>query len=259
MEKMWAGRTDGALSREADDFNSSIHFDSRMYRQDITGSMEHATMLAVCKIISNAESEQIIDGLQGILDDLDSGKLPIDPDAEDIHMFVEAELTKRIGEVGKKLHTSRSRNDQVALDIRLYLRDEIGEIRRLVRDLIDAICSQAERNQDAIMPGYTHLQRAQPITFAQHLLAYAMMLRRDDGRLCDTAARMNYSPLGSCALAGTTYPIDRWQTAKDLDFTAPMSNSLDGVSDRDYAIELLSALSILMMHMSRFAEEVILW
>ena len=259
MEKMWAGRTDGALSREADDFNSSIHFDSRMYRQDITGSMEHATMLAVCKIISNAESEQIIDGLQGILDDLDSGKLPIDPDAEDIHMFVEAELTKRIGEVGKKLHTSRSRNDQVALDIRLYLRDEIGEIRRLVRDLIDAICSQAERNQDAIMPGYTHLQRAQPITFAQHLLAYAMMLRRDDGRLCDTAARMNYSPLGSCALAGTTYPIDRMFVASQLGFSGITENSLDGVSDRDFCVELLSALSLIMTHLSRFAEEIILW
>ena len=259
MEKMWAGRTEGALSREADDFNSSIHFDSRMYRQDIAGSMEHATMLAVCGIIEEQESEQIIDGLQGILDDLDSGALAIDPDAEDIHMFVEAELTKRIGDVGKKLHTSRSRNDQVALDIRLYLRDEIREIRALIRDLIAAVCEQAEKNQDAIMPGYTHLQRAQPITFAQHLLAYAMMLRRDDGRLSDAAARMNYSPLGSCALAGTTYPIDRMFVARQLGFSGITENSLDGVSDRDFCVELLSALSLTMTHLSRFSEEIILW
>ena len=259
MEKMWAGRTEGALSREADDFNSSIHFDSRMYKQDITGSMEHATMLAVCGIISNTESETIIDGLQGILDDIEAGVLPIDPEAEDIHMFVEAELTKRIGDVGKKLHTSRSRNDQVALDIRLYLRDEIREIRALVRDLIAAVCEQAEKNQDAIMPGYTHLQRAQPITMAQHLLAYAMMLRRDDGRLFDCAARMNYSPLGSCALAGTTYPIDRFFVARQLGFSGITENSLDGVSDRDFGVELLSALSLIMTHLSRFSEEIILW
>ncbi len=259
MEKMWAGRTEGALSRIADDFNSSIHFDSRMYRQDITGSMEHATMLAVCGIIATKESEQIIDGLQSILDDLDSGALEIDMEAEDIHMFVEAELTKRIGDVGKKLHTSRSRNDQVALDIRLYLRDEIKEIRAMVRDLIDAICEQAKKTQDAIMPGYTHLQRAQPITMAQHLLAYAMMLRRDDGRLSDAAARMNYSPLGSCALAGTTYPIDRAFVARQLGFSGITENSLDGVSDRDFCVELLSALSLVMTHLSRFSEEIILW
>ena len=259
MEKMWAGRTEGALSREADDFNSSIHFDSRMYRQDITGSMEHATMLAVCGIITTAESGAIIDGLQSILDDIDTGALAIDPEAEDIHMFVEAELTKRIGDVGKKLHTSRSRNDQVALDIRLYLRDEICEIRKKVRELIDAICEQAEKNTDAIMPGYTHLQRAQPITFAQQLLAYAMMLRRDDGRLADTAARMNYSPLGSCALAGTTYPIDRHFVARQLGFSGITENSLDGVSDRDFGVELLSALSLIMMHLSRMSEEIILW
>ena len=259
MEKMWAGRTEGALSRIADDFNSSIHFDSRLYRQDITGSMEHATMLAVCGIIATKESEQIIDGLQSILDDLDSGALEIDMEAEDIHMFVEAELTKRIGDVGKKLHTSRSRNDQVALDIRLYLRDEIKEIRAMVRDLIDAICEQAKKTQDAIMPGYTHLQRAQPITMAQHLLAYAMMLRRDDGRLSDAAARMNYSPLGSCALAGTTYPIDRAFVARQLGFSGITENSLDGVSDRDFCVELLSALSLVMTHLSRFSEEIILW
>ena len=259
MEKMWAGRTEGALSREADDFNSSIHFDSRMYRQDIRGSMEHAAMLSACGIISKDESDTIIDGLQGILDDLDTGSLAIDPEAEDIHMFVEAVLTKRIGDVGKKLHTSRSRNDQVALDIRLYLRDEIDEIRALVRDLIDAVCEQAEKNQDAIMPGYTHLQRAQPITFAQQLLAYAMMLRRDDGRLADCAARMNYSPLGSCALAGTTYPINRALVARQLGFSGITENSLDGVSDRDFGVELLSAVSLVMMHLSRFSEEIILW
>ena len=259
MEKMWAGRTDGALSREADDFNSSIHFDSRMYRQDIQGSMQHAAMLSACGILQKADTDRIIDALGGILDDLESGKLAIDPEAEDIHMFVEAELTHRIGDLGKKLHTSRSRNDQVALDIRLYLRDEIDEIRALVRDLIDAILVQAKANTDAIMPGYTHLQRAQPITFAQHLMAYAMMLRRDDGRLADTAARMNYSPLGSCALAGTTYPIDRHMTARALGFSGITENSLDGVSDRDFCVELLSALSLIMTHLSRFSEEIILW
>ena len=259
MEKMWAGRTEGALSREADDFNSSIHFDSRMYRQDITGSMSHATMLAACKILTDAERDTIIDGLQGILDDIDSGALAIDPMAEDIHMFVEAELTKRIGDTGKKLHTARSRNDQVALDIRLYLRDEIAEIRKLLHDLISAICEQAKANQDAIMPGYTHLQRAQPITFAQQLLAYAMMLRRDDGRLADTAKRMNHSPLGSCALAGTTYPIDRAFVASRLGFDGFTENSLDGVSDRDFCVELLSAISLIMTHLSRFSEEIILW
>ncbi len=259
MEKMWAGRTEGALDREADDFNSSIHFDSRMYRQDITGSMSHATMLAACRILTDNERDTIIDGLQSILNDIDSGALAIDPMAEDIHMFVEAELTRRIGDTGKKLHTARSRNDQVALDIRLYLRDEIVEIRKLLRDLISSICEVANANQDAIMPGYTHLQRAQPITFAQQLLAYAMMLRRDDGRLADTAKRMNYSPLGSCALAGTTYPIDRAMTARRLGFDGYTENSLDGVSDRDFCVELLSAISLIMTHLSRFSEEIILW
>ncbi len=256
---MWAGRTDGVLSKEADDFNSSIHVDSRMYRQDIIGSMEHATMLSVCGILTVAESTEIVDGLQEILDDLESGRLVPDPDAEDIHMFIEAELTARIGEVGKKLHTARSRNDQVALDIRLYLRDEITEIRKLIRDLLAVLCEQAKKNQDAIMPGYTHLQRAQPITMAQHLLAYAMMLERDDGRLRDTAGRMNYSPLGACALAGTTYPIDRNLVAKQLQFAGATENSLDSVSDRDFCVELLSALSLIMAHLSRFSEELILW
>ncbi|MBQ9773733.1 MAG: argininosuccinate lyase [Clostridia bacterium] len=259
MAKMWAGRTDGALSREADDFNSSIHIDSRMYRQDIAGSMQHAAMLSACGILPKEDTDRIIDGLQTILDDLNGGALAIDPDAEDIHMFVEAELTARIGELGKKLHTSRSRNDQVALDIRLYLRDEVAELRTLIRDLIDAILSQAKANRDAIMPGYTHLQRAQPITLAQHLLAYAMMLERDDGRLADAAARMNYSPLGSCALAGTTYPIDRSLVARGLGFSGITENSLDGVSDRDFCVELLSALSLIMTHLSRFSEEIILW
>ena len=259
MAKMWAGRTAGALSKEADDFNSSIHFDSRMYRQDITGSMEHATMLSACGILTAKESETIIDGLQTILDDIESGALTIDPEAEDIHMFVEAELTSRIGDVGKKLHTARSRNDQVALDIRLYLRDEIKEIKALTVDLVAAICEQAEKTQSVIMPGYTHLQRAQPITMAQHLLAYAMMLRRDFGRLCDTEKRMNYSPLGSCALAGTTYPIDRAFVARQLGFNGIVENSIDGVSDRDFCVELLSALSLIMMHLSRFSEEIILW
>ncbi len=259
MEKMWAGRTDGALSREADDFNSSIHFDARMFRQDIKGSMAHATMLAACGILTEGERDTLLSGLEGILSDIESGALPIDPEAEDIHMFVEAELTRRVGDTGKKLHTARSRNDQVALDLRLYLRDEIGELRHLVRELIAAILSQAEANADAILPGYTHLQRAQPITFAQQLLAYAMMLRRDDGRLSDTARRMNFSPLGSCALAGTTYPTDRRMTASALGFSGVTENSLDGVSDRDFCVELLSALSLIMMHLSRLAEEIILW
>ena len=256
---MWAGRTEGALSKDADDFNSSIHFDARMYRQDITGSMAHATMLAACGILTNDERDVILGGLQGILEDLDSGKLLIDPNAEDIHMFVEAELTARIGDAGKRLHTARSRNDQVALDIRMYLRDEIAEIKAQLFELMDAICEQAEKNRDAIMPGYTHLQRAQPITMAHQLLAYAMMFKRDVGRLEDCAARMNYSPLGSCALAGTTYPTNRAMVAASLGFSGITENSLDGVSDRDFCVELLSALSLTMMHLSRFSEEIILW
>ncbi len=259
MEKMWAGRTAGATSKAADDFNSSIHFDSRMYREDIKGSMQHAAMLSHCGILTVADTDRIIEGLEGILCDLDSGALAIDPGAEDIHMLVEAELTRRIGDLGKKLHTSRSRNDQVALDIRLYLREEIATIRALVRDVIAALLLQAKANTDAIMPGYTHLQRAQPIVFAHHLLAYAAMLRRDDGRLADAAARMNYSPLGSCALAGTTYPIDRAYVASGLGFDGITENSLDGVSDRDFCVELLSALSLIMMHLSRLSEEIILW
>ena len=259
MAKMWAGRTDGVTSKLADDFNSSIHFDSRMYRQDITGSMAHAAMLGAKNIITQPEAEQIIDGLSGILEDLESGKLAFDMECEDIHMFVEQVLTSRIGDVGKKLHTARSRNDQVALDFRMYLRDEIDEIAALCRALTSTVTQKAEEYAAAIMPGYTHLQRAQPITFGHHLMAYAMMLLRDMGRLADCRKRMNVSPIGSCALAGTTYDTDRVFEAKKLGFDGVCMNSIDGVSDRDFAIELLSALSILMMHLSRFSEEVILW
>ncbi len=259
MEKMWAGRTSGNVSEEANDFNSSIRFDSRMYAEDIKGSMAHAAMLANQGIIPQNDADAIIDGLSAILSDLNSGALPFDPGAEDIHMFVEAELTRRIGDAGKKLHTARSRNDQVALDIRLYLRREIEEIKVLIRDLISSLLTQAKANTDAIMPGYTHLQRAQPITMAQHLLAYVQMLMRDEGRLSDAAKRMNFSPLGSCALAGTTYPINRQMTATALGFSGVTANSLDGVSDRDFCVELLSALSLIMTHLSRLSEEIILW
>ncbi len=259
MEKMWAGRFVKALDKEADDFNSSISFDCKMYKQDITGSLAHAAMLSKCGIITKDECDAISDGLCSILDDLNDGKLDIDLDAEDIHMFVEAELTKRIGDVGKKLHTARSRNDQVALDIRMYLRDEIDEIISLLKKLIGAILVQAKNGKEIIMPGYTHLQRAQPITFAHHLLAYGMMFTRDIGRLNDCKKRMNVSPLGSCALAGTTYPTDRLFVADKLGFDGISENSIDGVSDRDFAVELLSACSLIMTHLSRFSEEVILW
>ena len=259
MEKMWAGRFEKALDKQADDFNSSIHFDKKMYKQDIRGSLEHALMLCTCGIISKIEYEKIAEGLSTILEDLNSGALSFDENAEDIHMFIEAELTKRIGDYGKKLHTARSRNDQVALDLRLYMRDQVSDIISLLKELISAIKEQAEKNQDAIMPGYTHLQRAQPITFAHHLLAYAMMLIRDVTRLEDATKRMNYSPLGSCALAGTTYPTNRDMVAKNLGFDGVCMNSIDGVSDRDYCIELESAFATIMMHLSRFSEEIILW
>ncbi len=259
MDKMWAGRFSKALDKEADDFNSSIHFDKKMYRQDIAGSIAHATMLSACSIISQEDSETIIDALSGILEDLEEGKLQFDMNAEDIHMFVESELTKRIGDCGKRLHTARSRNDQVALDIRLYLRDESAEIISLIKTLIGAIYKQATENTDTVVPGYTHLQRAQPIMFAHHLLAYAMMFIRDIGRIEDAVKRMNYSPLGSCALAGTTYPTDRNMTAKLLGFDGITLNSIDGVSDRDFCVELMSAFSTVMMHLSRFSEEIILW
>lgn len=259
MEKMWAGRFQKALDKEADDFNSSIHFDCKMYKQDITGSMKHAAMLAMQGIISDDDCDKITAGLQSILDDLNSGDLAFDMDAEDIHMFVESELTKRIGDVGKRLHTARSRNDQVAVDIRLFLRDETNEIIALVRKLLVAILSQAKAHKTSILPGYTHLQRAQPITFAHHLLAYAMMFTRDIGRLEDALKRMNYSPLGSCALSGTTYNTNREFVAEALGFDGITLNSIDGVSDRDFCVELMSAYSTIMMHLSRFSEEIILW
>ena len=259
MAKMWAGRTDGVTEKIADDFNSSIQFDSRMYRQDITGSMAHAAMLAAQGIISAEDADQLIAGLEQILSDLDSGALAIDPECEDIHMFVEQVLTQRLGDVGKKLHTARSRNDQVALDIRLYLREEIDQIAALTKSLIEAVTEKAEVYADPIMPGYTHLQRAQPITFGHHLMAYAMMLLRDLQRLEDTRRRMNFSPIGCCALAGTTYNIDRRFEAARLGFDGICQNSLDGVSDRDFCAELMSAIAIEMMHLSRFSEEIILW
>ena len=257
--KLWGGRFRKETDDLVNDFNSSIQFDCRLYREDIQGSLAHAAMLADCGIISREDEAAIRAGLEGILADIEAGKVEFTADNEDIHMNVEALLTERIGAAGKRLHTARSRNDQVAVDLRLYFRREIGEIVDQILDLQEAILAKAKEHQNTVMPGYTHLQRAQPISFAQHLLAYGAMLRRDVGRLLDCRARMNECPLGSGALAGTTYPIDRWETAKALGFTAPMGNSLDGVSDRDYAIELLSALSVLMMHLSRFSEEIILW
>ena len=259
MAKMWAGRTDGTTEKIADDFNSSIRFDCRMYRQDITGSMAHAAMLAGQGIITQSDADALVDGLTGILEDLESGKLAIDMECEDIHMFVEQVLTARIGDVGKKLHTARSRNDQVALDIRMYLRDEIAEVTALTKQLIAAVTQKAEEYKDAIMPGYTHLQRAQPITFGHQLMAYAMMLLRDIDRLADCKKRMNMSPIGCCALAGTTYDTDRAFEAEKLGFDGICLNSLDGVSDRDFCVELMSDISVLMMHLSRFSEEIILW
>ncbi|MBQ8322235.1 MAG: argininosuccinate lyase [Clostridia bacterium] len=259
MDKMWAGRFEKATDKVADDFNSSIHFDKKMYKQDIRGSMEHANMLCKVGILTEEELGKIYSGLSGILEDLNSGELEFDMNAEDIHMFVEAELTKRIGDIGKKLHTARSRNDQVALDLRLYMRDEVFEIITLLKKLIASTLGVAKNNTRTIMPGYTHLQRAQPITFAHHLLAYCMMLLRDVSRLYDAVLRMNYSPLGSCALAGTTYPTDRDMVAEALNFDGVTMNSIDGVSDRDYCVELEAAFAIIMMHLSRFSEEIILW
>ena len=259
MEKLWAGRFAKQADKIADDFNSSIGVDCRMYQQDITGSMAHAAMLAACGILSPEDAEEITKGLEGILQDINSGALQLDMTAEDIHMFVEAELTKRIGDTGKKLHTARSRNDQVALDLRMYLREECKTIEGLLKDLIQVVLKQAKENTDAILPGYTHLQRAQPITFAQHLLAYIAMFQRDIQRLQDASKRMNFSPLGSCALAGTTYPTNRSMVAQALGFDGITSNSIDGVSDRDFCVEILSALSVIMMHLSRFSEEIILW
>ena len=259
MAKMWAGRTAGDTSKLADEFNSSIGFDSRMYKEDITGSIAHAQMLAKQGIIERREADILCDELAQILDDITTGKLPIDMEAEDIHMFVEEVLTSRVGDVGKKLHTARSRNDQVALDLRMYLMNRVDELNEDITKLILALTDKADEYKEAIMPGYTHLQRAQPIMFGHHLMAYAMMLLRDLDRLADCKKRMNISPIGCCALAGTTYDTDRYFEAEQLGFDGIAMNSLDGVSDRDYVIELLSALSILMMHLSRLSEEIILW
>lgn len=257
--QLWQGRFQKALDPKTNDFNSSIKFDSRMFREDIDGSIAHATMLCAQGIISVEDLKSIVEGLTAIKAEIESGELLIDPNAEDIHTFVEGELTARIGAAGKRLHTARSRNDQVALDIRLYLRKECDALYAQLTELVDVLCRKAEQYSDAVMPGYTHLQRAQPITFGHHLLAYAEMLLRDKARLVDAKKRMNYSPLGACALAGTTYHTDREMTARDLGFDGAMQNSLDAVSDRDFCMELASALSILMVHLSRFSEEIVLW
>ncbi len=257
--KLWTGRFSKEIDKKTNDFNSSISFDQRMYREDITGSMAHATMLGAQGIISEEDKDKILAGLQEILDDIESGKLAIDPEAEDIHTFTEGELTKRIGDAGKRLHTSRSRNDQVALDIRLTLRNECDALIPQIKELVTVLCKQAEKYSETVMPGYTHLQRAQPVVFGHHLLAYAEMFLRDISRLEDAKARMNFCPLGSGALAGTTYNIDREMTAKALGFDGICRNSLDGVSDRDFCIELANALSLVMVHLSRFSEEIILW
>ena len=259
MAKMWAGRNAGVTDSLADDFNSSIRFDCKMYKQDILGSVAHAKMLSKQGIISASDAEAIVDGLLSILEDIESGKLQFDMTAEDIHMFVEAELTARIGDAGKRLHTARSRNDQVALDIRMYLRDESEKVVALLKNLVSAICDKAEETKTYIVPGYTHLQRAQPIVFGHHLMAYAQMLLRDVTRVEDAVKRMNCSPIGCCALAGTTYNTDRRFEADLLGFDGVAQNSLDGVSDRDFCVELMSAFAIVMMHLSRFSEEIILW
>ncbi|MBQ3637400.1 MAG: argininosuccinate lyase [Clostridia bacterium] len=259
MAKMWDARFSKEENARVNDFNSSIRFDSRMFREDIEGSVAHVTMLGKQGIIGEDEAAKIADALKTIRDDIESGALPIDPEAEDIHMFVEEVLTARIGDAGKKLHTARSRNDQVALDIRLYLRREIGEIRSLLRVLLGTVADLAEKYAGAVMPGYTHLQRAQPVTFGHYVLAYAQMFLRDDGRLAEIAKHVNISPLGSGALAATTHPIDRHLTAELLGMDGVTENSLDGVSDRDFAAELIFALSLIMTHLSRFSEEIILW
>ncbi len=259
MAKLWEGRTSADTDKLADELNSSIAVDCRMYKEDITGSMAHAAMLGKQGIISPDEAQTLIAGLGEILDDLNSGKLEIDPTAEDIHMFVESVLTARLGDVGKKLHTARSRNDQVALDFRMYLRAQTAEVVEKLKRFASVLADKAEEYATAIMPGYTHLQRAQPISFGHHLLAYAMMLLRDISRFEDTLKRIDICPIGSCALAGTTYDTDRCFEAEKLGFSQIALNSIDGVSDRDFALEFLANCSILMTHLSRYAEEVILW
>ena len=257
--QLWKGRFSKEIDPKTNDFNSSIKFDSRMYKEDIDGSIAHATMLCAQGIISADDLGLIVDGLNNIKNEIESGELLIDPNAEDIHTFVEGELTSRIGSAGKRLHTARSRNDQVAVDLRLYLRHECDDILNQLKELVDVLVKKAEQYAYAVMPGYTHLQRAQPITFGHHLMAYAEMLLRDKERITDAKKRMNQSPLGACALAGTTYNTNREMTAEALGFDGPMQNSLDGVSDRDYCMELASALSILMVHLSRFSEEIVMW
>ena len=259
MAQLWGGRFTHQTDKLAYDFNASIHFDQRLYRQDIRGSIAHVTMLAKQGVLTDAERDQIIDGLNGILADVEAGKLDITDQYEDIHSFVEANLIDRIGDVGKKLHTGRSRNDQVALDMKLYTRDEVDELNGLIKELLQVLLAIMRDNVDTFMPGFTHLQKAQPITLAHHLGAYFEMFKRDHERLVDIRRRMNTCPLGSGALAGTTYPLDRDYVARLLDFDGPTLNSIDGVADRDYLLELLSALSIMMMHLSRFSEEVIIW
>lgn len=257
--KLWAGRFQKEISQTTNDFNSSISFDSRMYKEDIKGSIAHAAMLGQCNIIDKEQAKIICNGLKEIQKDIENGSLQIDMEAEDIHTFIEGELTKRLGDAGKRLHTARSRNDQVALDLKLYLKNEVAELTLLVKNLLDVICNKAEEYAGTVMPGYTHLQRAQPITFGHHLLAYGEMLLRDLSRLEDAAKRMDVNPLGSGALACTTYPIDRAITTELLGFASMTNNSLDGVSDRDYCMELVSVLSIIMVHLSRFSEEIIMW
>ena len=257
--KLWEGRFSKEIDKKTNDFNSSISFDCRMAEQDIAGSLAHVAMLTAQGIVSATDGEVITDGLCGILEDLQSGKLTIDPNAEDIHTFVEQTLTARIGDAGKRLHTGRSRNDQVALDVRLYLREQVTALRAQLVELVEVLTDKAEQYAATIMPGYTHMQRAQPITFGHHLLAYGEMLLRDIGRLDDAYKRMNVSPLGSGALAGTTYPLDRKAVATSLQMAGVTHNSLDGVSDRDFCVELAAALSLVMVHLSRFSEEIILW
>ena len=257
--KLWGGRFTKETDKLVDNFNASISFDRKFYREDINGSIAHVTMLAKQNIITEDDKTAIINGLNSILDDIDSGALAIDDEHEDIHSFVEANLIERIGEPGKKLHTGRSRNDQVALDMRLYVRNEITEINTLLAGILGTIHNIMKDNIDTYMPGFTHLQKAQPVTLAHHMGAYFEMFKRDRSRLADTYERMNYCPLGSGALAGTTYPLDREYTASLLDFNGPTANSMDSVADRDYVVELLSDLSLIMMHLSRFSEEVILW
>ena len=259
MAQLWGGRFTKETNQLVYNFNASISFDQKFFHQDVRGSIAHVTMLASVGILTDEEKECIIKGLNSIVEDVEAGKLQITSEYEDIHSFVEANLIARIGEPGKKLHTGRSRNDQVALDMKLYIRDELGEVKELLVALMRVLHRLMKENVDTYMPGFTHLQKAQPITFAHHMGAYMEMFKRDYSRLEDIYARMNYCPLGAGALAGTTYPLNREMTAELLDFAGPTLNSMDSVADRDYLIEMLSAFSTIMMHLSRFSEEIILW